>query len=125
MQENMGKHTGKNEEREYIIKSEMNCSSNVIYLNTCKTCGLQYLGSTTTKFRMRFNNYKSFFKKYTSGKLDILQSSVKMGTTLNNVKIQTHYENGKLFGNLNSIATFFLSGLNEREVIMGSLGPAV
>ena len=26
---------------------------------TCKICGLQYVGSTTTKFRLRFNNYKS------------------------------------------------------------------
>ena len=25
----------------------------------CKVCGLQYVGSTTTKFRLRFNNHKS------------------------------------------------------------------
>ena len=34
-----------------------NCNScNVILLMTCKICGLQYVGSITTKFRLRFNN---------------------------------------------------------------------
>ena len=28
-------------------------------LITCKVCGLQYVGSTSTKFRLRFNNHKS------------------------------------------------------------------
>ena len=43
--------------RRYFINYSLNCSScNVVYLMTCKICGLQYVGSTTTKFR--FNNYK-------------------------------------------------------------------
>lgn len=31
----------------------------MIYIITCKVCGLQYVGSTSTKFRLRFNNHKS------------------------------------------------------------------
>ena len=31
-------------------------SSNVVYLITCQKCSLQYVGSTVTKFRLRFNN---------------------------------------------------------------------
>lgn len=59
----------------YKIMSEMDCNSkNVIYLNTCKTCQLQYVGSTTTKFRIRFNNYKSGYKRFLSGKTDIPQA---------------------------------------------------
>ena len=30
-----------------------------MYLITCKVCGLQYVGSISTKFRLRFNNHKS------------------------------------------------------------------
>ena len=30
-----------------------------MYLLSCKVCGVQYVGSTTTKFRLRFNNHKS------------------------------------------------------------------
>ena len=31
---------------------------------TCKTCEKQYVGSTITKFRDRYNNYKSKFRAY-------------------------------------------------------------
>ena len=31
---------------------------------TCKTCNQQYVGSTKTAFRLRFNNYKSHFRSY-------------------------------------------------------------
>ena len=44
----------------YIIQSELSCDSkNVIYLASCKKCRLQYVGSTTTGFRVRFRNRKS------------------------------------------------------------------
>ena len=47
-------------QREYSINYNLNCNSvNVIYLITCKVCGLQYVGSTTNKFRLRFNNHKT------------------------------------------------------------------
>ena len=32
---------------------------NVIYLASCKKCQLQYIGSTTTEFKVRFRNHKS------------------------------------------------------------------
>ena len=43
-----------------IRAGKLNCNStNVVYLLSCKTCSAQYVGSCTTKFRLRFNNYKS------------------------------------------------------------------
>ena len=38
---------------------QLNCNDkSLIYLFSCKVCGLQYVGSTTDKFRFRWNNYK-------------------------------------------------------------------
>ena len=45
--------------RSYNINYQLDCNSNVVYLITCKVCRLQYVGSTSTKFRLRFNNHKS------------------------------------------------------------------
>ena len=42
-------------------------SSNVVYLLECRICSKQYVGSTNTKFRQRFNNYKCFSKKFDRG----------------------------------------------------------
>ena len=39
-------------------------SNNVVYLLSCKVCHAQYVGSTTTKFRVRFNNHKVRFKAH-------------------------------------------------------------
>ena len=45
---------------EYVINYELNCNSeNVVYLLSCKRCAMQYVGSTTNRFRTRFNNHKS------------------------------------------------------------------
>ena len=47
-------------EKKYTIHSSLSCDSkNVIYLASCKKCRLQYVGSTTTDFRIRFRNHKS------------------------------------------------------------------
>ena len=44
----------------YNIHQNLNCNSrNVIYLITCRTCGIQYVGETKTRFRERINNHKS------------------------------------------------------------------
>ena len=41
----------------------MDCISNhVIYLISCNVCEMQYVKSTITKFRIRFNNQKSRLK---------------------------------------------------------------
>ena len=51
--------------KKYSINCNFNCnSSNVVYLMTCGICGLQYVGSTTTKFRARFNNHKSRMRRH-------------------------------------------------------------
>ena len=49
----------------YRINYQLDCNSrNVVYLISCKVCGLQYVGSTTTEFRLRFNNHKSRLKTH-------------------------------------------------------------
>ena len=46
--------------KEFSINYNLNCNSkNVVYLITCKICGIQYVGSTTSTFRFRFNNHRS------------------------------------------------------------------
>ena len=46
--------------KSYKIRSKLSYDSkNVIYLASCKKCNLQYIGSTTTDFRVRFRNHKS------------------------------------------------------------------
>ena len=47
----------------YFVRQKFSCnSSNVIYLVHCKKCNLQYVGSTTTEFKVRFRNHKSSMK---------------------------------------------------------------
>ena len=44
----------------YKINHKFDCDSKcIIYLFSCKTCGLQYVGSTVERFRFRWNNYKN------------------------------------------------------------------
>ena len=52
--------------RNFSIRTEdFNCNSKfVIYRLICKSCNKQYVGSTKTAFRLRFNNYKSHFRSY-------------------------------------------------------------
>ena len=46
--------------RQYPIQQGLSCSSqNVVYLATCAKCNLQYVGSTSTEFKVRFRNHKS------------------------------------------------------------------
>ena len=46
--------------KKYTVHSRLSCDSkNIIYLDSCKKCHLQYVGSTTTDFRIRFRNHKS------------------------------------------------------------------
>ena len=51
----------------YKIKEvlHLDCNSdNVVYLITCKKCKKQYVGSCITRFRTRFNNYRSCHRKF-------------------------------------------------------------
>ena len=53
---------------EYSISSRSDCySSEVVYVLNCKVCGKQYVGGTFTPFKVRFNNYKSSSRKFSSG----------------------------------------------------------
>ena len=46
----------------------MNCNDKcLIYLLSCKICGLQYVGSTADPFRYRWNNYKDNNRKAERG----------------------------------------------------------
>ena len=50
--------------QKYKINHHLNCNDKcLIYLLSCKVCGLQYVGSTTNKFRFRWNNYKEDDRK--------------------------------------------------------------
>ena len=51
---------GNVEKRSFYINHSFDCDSQgVVYLITRKRCGKQYVGSTTTPFRLRFHNHKS------------------------------------------------------------------
>ena len=79
--ENTNIFSDKNKENTYNIRSDLNCdSNNVVYLVNCKQCKIQYVGSTSTKFRTRFNNYKSAHKRYLSNK------------KINQINFHSHYE---------------------------------
>ena len=46
-------------ERFYKIKQAQYCTStNVVYLASCRKCKLQYLGSTSNQFKVRFRNHQ-------------------------------------------------------------------
>ena len=50
-----------------ILKGPLDCNSNnVVYLFECKKCQFKfpYVGSTVTKFRFGFNNYKNTHRKF-------------------------------------------------------------
>ena len=50
------------------INHQLNCNDKcLIYLLSCKVCGLQYVGSTTDKFRLPWNNYKENNRKVKRG----------------------------------------------------------
>ena len=45
--------------RTYKINQDLSCcSKNVIYLASCYKCNLQYVGSTSTEFKVRFRSHK-------------------------------------------------------------------
>ena len=47
-----------------IQKGPIDCNTrNVVYLVTCKVCGIQNVGSTKDRYRERFNNYKTVQRK--------------------------------------------------------------
>ena len=60
--------------KQYKINFSFNCKSrNVVYLLTCKMFEKQYIGSTVTKFRSRFNQYESSINLYGKGQRGFMQ----------------------------------------------------
>ena len=54
--------------QKYKINHHSNCNDKcLIYLLSCKGCDLQYVGSTTDKFRLGWNNYKEHDRKSLRG----------------------------------------------------------
>ena len=52
----------------YFINHKFYCNERcLIYLLTCNCCKKQYVGQTVNKFRFRWNNYKSNFRKHQQG----------------------------------------------------------
>ena len=60
------------EGRSFFINHRFDCDSEgVKYLISCNICGLQYVGSTITSFRLRFNNHKSSLNRYGRGQTNV------------------------------------------------------
>ena len=57
------------EGRSFHINHSFDCG--VVYLITCRIFCKQYAGSTTTPFRMRFNNHKSSLIRFGNGQRGI------------------------------------------------------
>ena len=52
----------------YKKNHKFDCDSKcIIYLFSCKACGLQYVGSTVERFRFRWNNYKNSQREKAQG----------------------------------------------------------
>ena len=50
--------------RSYQIKQNLGCNSTgIIYLASCNKCKVQYVGSTSNAFKVRFRNHKSDMKR--------------------------------------------------------------
>jgi len=118
--------------KSYNIRSKScDCNSiGVVYLVTCKTCNIQYVGSTVTKFRFRFNNYKSCNRSFSVGN-SVTQASfhhhfhqsghnetkdwsftlIDQADNINTLRHKESFWQHKL-------NTFFPNGLNERDVAL-------
>ena len=60
------------EGRSFCINHRFDCDSEgIVYLISCKFCGLQNVGNTITPFRLRFNNHKSALNRYGRGQRNI------------------------------------------------------
>ena len=50
------------------MRKRLNCDSSfVVYLATCKKCGGQYVGKSTTPFKKRHSNHKQEIKRKYGG----------------------------------------------------------
>ena len=63
-----GKFKSTNTGKSYPIRKQLNCdSSYVVYLVTCKRCRGQYVGKSTTPFKIRHSHHKQEMKRKYGG----------------------------------------------------------
>ena len=54
------KFKSKTTRRQYNIRAEITCKTrNLVYLISCKRCGLQYVGETENTLHVRMNSHRS------------------------------------------------------------------
>ena len=64
-------------QKSYKINFRFDCNSSaVIYLISCKICGRQYAGTTVTRFREGFNQYKSNVNLYSQWVRGMMQEKM-------------------------------------------------
>ena len=72
-----------------IRQGPLDCNSEfVVYLIQCKVCGKQNCGSTCPKFRSRFNNYKTQFRRYEER---YLSGTLDKGEPIKQAKFHDHF----------------------------------
>ena len=115
--------------RIYRINQKLSCTSkNVIYLAACSKCKKQYVGSTSTEFKVRFRNHKSSMLKnrrtcelavhYNSFEHQICQISFIIIEQIENHKNATHLEQLLLTREAywtSQLFSLYPHGLNKRR----------
>ena len=115
--------------RIYRINQKLSCTSkNVIYLAACNKCKKQYVGSTSTEFKVRFRNHKSSMLKnrrtcelavhYNSFEHQICQISFITIEQIVNHKNATHLEQLLLTREAywtSQLFSLYPHGLNKRR----------
>ena len=97
----------------YTVNHRLDCNSrNVVYLINCKVCGLQYVGSTTTKFRLRFNNHKSRLRAHSK------MSAANKGK---DDTIYKHFHSDEHQG-LRDIEVHLIDKVNEKDNLLAKEG---
>ena len=87
--------------KDYNINFSLNYdSSNVVYLLEYAVCGIQYVGSTCTPFRTRFNHYKTCNRKFKGDASGVPQADI-----FRNFAVEGHR------GFLEDIKTFIIDRL--------------
>ena len=113
----------------YPIRQKLTCSSkNVIYLVTCRKCNLQYVGSTSTEFKIRFRNHNSSMLNdrrtcelavhYNSSQHEICQRNFIIIEQIAHFQAPLHLDQPLLTREaywMTQLFTLILHGLNKRR----------
>ena len=127
-----------------IRRGPLTCDTpNVVYLVRCKTCDIQYVGSSKSAFRTRFNNYKShhrgYLKRKDAGTLGVGRVMPQLALHSHFAQTDHHGIDDMQFTLIDSatnntdarkresfwqykLATFEPAGLNVRNVPQGEFG---